>query len=318
MTHSEPLLLVDHDQTEVAELDVFLQKAVRANDDVDSALRNTAQRGFQIFGRLEPAHNANRDRERREALREGFEVLLGEQGGGHEHRGLPVVLDRREGGAHGDLGLAIPDVPADQPVHGLVGLHVTTDVLDRPELVRRLLVFERRVELMGEQAVRREDGPPARLPRRVDGDQVFRHLFDALAHAGLRAAPGCPPQVAELGDLAFGRRVALDLAQPVQRDINHVPAGILDDQVVAVETLNREATEPRVAADPMLDVHDVIADLHLFKGFEERGALGGRRGFVPPAFGEQLVFDDDRKGERGRSSPRAAQPQEPAGQFALH
>src|SRR2546425_7611128 len=101
-------------------------------------------------------------------------------------------------------------------------------------------------------------------------------------------------------------------------DIDHVPAGILDDQVVAVEALDREATQPRVAADPMLDVHDVIAYLHLFEGSEERRALGGRRGFVPPAFGEQLVFDDDRKGERGRSTPRAAQSQEPAGQLALH
>ncbi len=274
MTHPEPLLLVDHDQAEVAELHVLLEEAVRADDDVDRALRGAAQRGFQVFGRLEPADDAHRDGERRKALREGFEVLLSEQGGGHEHRGLSVVLDCLEGGAHGDLGLAIPDVPADQPIHGLVGLHVATDVLDRPDLVRRLLVFEGGVELMGEQAVGRERGPPARLPRRVDDDQVFRHLLDALAHAGLRAAPGRPPQVAEFGGLAFGRRVALDLAQPVQGDIDHVPAGILDDQVVAVEALDRKATEPRVPADPMLDVHDVIADLHFFEGLEERGALG--------------------------------------------
>ncbi len=39
---------------------------------------------------------------------------------------------------------------------------------------------------------------------------------------------------------------------------------------------------------------------------------------MPPALGEQLVFDDDRKGERGRSAFRAVQSEEPAGQLALH
>src|SRR2546430_10460961 len=152
----------------------------------------------------------------------------------------------------------------------------------------------------------------------MDGDQVLRHLLDALAHAGLRATPGRPAQVAELGGMAFGWRVTLDLVQPVQGNIDRVPAGVLDDQVVALEALDREATESQIAADAVLDVHDIIADLHLFEGFEERGALGERRGFVPPAFGEQLVFRDDRERERGGSVPRAAQPQEPAGQLALH
>src|SRR2546426_4930079 len=73
----------------------------------------------------------------------------------------------------------------------------------------------------------------------MDGDQVLRHLLDALAHAGLRAAPGCPAQVAELGGMAFGWRVTLDLVQPVQGNIDRVPAGILDDQVVALEALDR-------------------------------------------------------------------------------
>src|SRR3989475_11352111 len=118
--------------------------------------------------------------------------------------------------------------------------------------------------------------------------------------------------------MAFGWRVTLDLVQPGEGNTARVPAGMLDDRVVALEALDREATEPQVAADPVLDVHDVIADLHLFEGFEERGALRERRGFVPPAFGEQLVFRDDRERERGRSVPRTAQPQEPAGQLALH
>src|SRR5207244_8202022 len=105
--------------------------------------------------------------------------------------------------------------------------------------------------------------------------------------------------------------------QPAGSTRARAPSAVLDVQAAASEALDREATESQIAADAVLDVHDIIADFHLFEGFEERGALGERRGFVPPAFGEQLVFRDDRERERGRSIPRAAQPQEPAGQLAL-
>lgn len=51
-------------------------------------------------------------------------MLLGEQGGGHQHRHLGLVFHRHKGGAHGHFGLAEAHIAAHQPVHGLAGLHV--------------------------------------------------------------------------------------------------------------------------------------------------------------------------------------------------
>ena len=74
-------------------------------------------------------------------------VLLGEDGGGHEHGDLLAGVDGLEGRADGDLGLAVADVAADQAVHRLALGHVALDGLDGRELVGRLLVGERRLEL---------------------------------------------------------------------------------------------------------------------------------------------------------------------------
>ena len=51
-------------------------------------------------------------------------VLLGEHGGGHQHRHLAAVGHRLERRAQRDLGLAVADVARDQPVHGPRALHV--------------------------------------------------------------------------------------------------------------------------------------------------------------------------------------------------
>ena len=52
-----------------------------------------------------------------QALREGAEVLLGQDGRRHQHGDLLAVVDRLERGPDGQLGLAVADVAADQAIH---------------------------------------------------------------------------------------------------------------------------------------------------------------------------------------------------------
>ena len=86
----------------------------------------------------EPAEDIDADGEGLEPLREGGEVLLGEDGCGHEWMATwhPSVTSL-EGGAKGYLGLAVADVAADEPVHGLAALHVALHVEDGFGLARR-------------------------------------------------------------------------------------------------------------------------------------------------------------------------------------
>ena len=55
-------------------------------------------------------------------------MLVGEDGGRHEHRHLALALHRLERGADRDLGLAVSDVAHEEPVHGTRPFHVTFDV----------------------------------------------------------------------------------------------------------------------------------------------------------------------------------------------
>ena len=155
---AEALLLVDHEQAEVLELDVLGEQPVGADDDVDLAAAHAPRHLAGLGGREEPGQHLDPHRVAGEAVAEGLVVLLGEQRRGHEHGHLLAVLHRLERGADGDLGLAEADVAAHEAVHRVVGLHVGLHLVDGGELVGRLLVREGVLQLA--------------LPRRVLGEGV--------------------------------------------------------------------------------------------------------------------------------------------------
>ena len=116
--------------------------------------------------RHEPREHRDLHRERRVALAERDEVLLGQQRRRDQHRDLLAVHHGLERRADGDLGLAVPDVAADQAVHRLGLLHVALDLVDRGQLVAGLVERERVLQLA--------------LPRRVGPERV---ALDGHAHA---------------------------------------------------------------------------------------------------------------------------------------
>ncbi len=136
------MLLVDDHQPEVLELHVLGQQLVRADDDVDAALGDTADRRRGFLGGAEARQFGELHRPLGEAVAEVLEVLLRQQRGGHEHRHLLAIGHGDEGGAQRHLGLAEADVAADQPVHRLAGLQVLDHGLDGGRLVDRLLEGE--------------------------------------------------------------------------------------------------------------------------------------------------------------------------------
>ena len=147
MGHPEPLLLVDHEQAEVAERHVLAEQPVGADHDVDLAGLHVLDDLLLLGVAHEAAEHLHRDGERREPLAERDEVLLGEERRRHEHGDLLAFHHGLEGGPHRDLGLAEPDVAADQPVHRLGQHHVGLDLVDRRDLVAGLLVWEGVLEL---------------------------------------------------------------------------------------------------------------------------------------------------------------------------
>ena len=124
MRHAEPLLLVDDEQPEIAELHVLRQQPVRADDDVHLAGGEVLERLLLLALGAEPADHVDAHRERGEALPQRLQVLEREHGRRREERDLLAVHHRLERGAHGDFGLAVADIAAEQAVHRRRRLHV--------------------------------------------------------------------------------------------------------------------------------------------------------------------------------------------------
>ena len=81
VAHAEALFLVDDEQAEVGELEIFRENAVGADEDVDFAGFGFLQNFFLLLRIAEAADHFDGDGERSEALLESFVVLEGEDGG---------------------------------------------------------------------------------------------------------------------------------------------------------------------------------------------------------------------------------------------
>jgi len=166
--HAESLLLVDDEQAEIAEGDVFGEEPVRADDDVDAPGGQVGDDRLLLRLAAEAAHHLDAHGKAGEPLLERLLMLEGQHGRWSQKRDLLAVHDGLECRAHRDLGLAVAHVAAEEPVHGRRELHVVFDVGDRRLLVGGQLVFEGVLELALPVRVGAEGVARHGLPRRVE------------------------------------------------------------------------------------------------------------------------------------------------------
>ena len=269
---AEALLLVDDEQPEVLEPDLFAEQAVGADDAVDLAGLDALDDVAGLRRGQEPAQRLDADRVAGEAVGERVAVLAGEQRRRGQHGDLLAVLDRLERGADGDLGLAEPDVAAQQAVHRVRPLHVGLDVGDGDALVGRLDVREGLLHLGLPRRVLAEGVALGVDPLLVQHDE----LLGDLPHG--RADPALGLGEVAAAEAVQRRGLAADvLAQHVDlvgRDVQLVVALVGDEQVVALDAADRPLDHALVAADAVLDVDDVVAGLEVL---EEPGAVAAAR-----------------------------------------
>ena len=240
--------------------------------------------------------------------REGDEVLLREHRRRDEHRDLLPVLDRLERGADRDLGLPVTDVAADEPIHRPRRFHVALDVLDRLELIGRLLVDERRLELALPGRVGRERVSRARLPCRVDAKEILRHLLDGAARPRLHPLPRRAAEARDRRRAPFLGRVALHHAELVDRHEESIVRCVVDLDAFGVLAVEREPLEPAIDADPVVQVDDEVARLQREEVAHGRGGGARAPGAAAPIAREDLVVGEDgelRTGENEAGDDRA-------------
>ena len=218
-------------------------------------------------------------------------MLLGEHGGGHEEHDLLAVLGGLEGRAQGDLGLAIADVPADQAVHRARLLHVGAHGLDRLELVRRLAVGERALELHLPLGVVREGVAGAALALGVERDQLAGERLGGAPGAQLLLLPLLAAELGELRVAGVGADVTADLVELVARDEDAVAVAELELEVVAGDAADRLGLEAREQGHAVVLVDDRGARSQVGEGGERAGAWALGTGAAASA--QQAVLGHD-------------------------
>ena len=98
-------------------------------------------------------------------------------------------LHRLERRAECDLRLSVTDIPADQAVHDLLALHVPLRIVDRGELVIRLIVREHLLEFLLPDRIWSILESFRILSRRIELHELLRDLADCRADLRLRLRP---------------------------------------------------------------------------------------------------------------------------------
>ena len=184
-------------------------------------------------------------------------MLLGQQGGGHQHGDLLAAMDRHEGGSHRHFCLAKADVAAHQPVHALGLTHVPQYRIDGVELILCLLERETGGELAIGLPVVLEGKTVARRAQGIDIQQLGCHV----AHLLCRLAPRLDPGLA--AEFVAGRVVracvAADEVQVGDRHEQLVATGILEGQELGGQATGIDGFEPQITADAVIQVNHRLA-----------------------------------------------------------
>ena len=211
-------------------------------------------------------------------------MLVGEHGGGHEHRHLLGVARRLEGRAYGHLGLAEPHVAAHEAVHGLGLLHVGLHVLCGLELVGGVLVEEARLQLMLHEGVAAEGKALLVPPLGIEADEVAGDVLDLLLGLLLQTFPCSRAEGAQAWGLASGAAAVLAyLVERVYAHVHDVAVLVYDAYDLLVGVAGRDAHQTSELTYAEVYVYDEVAWLHLLQLLHGECHLAGPCGVAAQA-----------------------------------
>ena len=312
---AEPLLLVDNREAEVFKVDVFADKPVGADDNVDEPPLQLRHNLLLLLRGAEAGEQLDRHRVVAHPGGDRLVMLPGEDGRRAEDCALFAVQHALKGRPERHLGLAETDVAAEQPLHRHRLFHILFNLPDAPQLVVGLLVLEMLLKVPLHLVVGREGVPFDRHPLGVEGNQFVRHLVDRLLDplAGLLPLGRVEAVELDVGVLpgadVFGYKVQLG-----DRDVEDVAPGVFDLDIVLDDPLQFQLVDAVEDADAVGHMDDVVArrqvgkrpdflPLPLFRLFGGEGVGAGGGGQREPDF---RVFKPGREGPGEDDHPPVA------------
>ena len=178
--HPEAVFFVDHQQPEIGELQIIGEDRMRADQDAHLARGDFRQHFAAFFGTAKPIQASNGGIGSRESLSETFQMLLGQQRGGRQHRDLKSGVCSLERRAHGDFGFSESDIAAQQTIHGDRTFHVGGDFAHRSQLILGFLKWKGRRKAPDFRRVGRIGDAAGGDARRLRHQQFARHVLDGF------------------------------------------------------------------------------------------------------------------------------------------
>ena len=132
--HPETMLLVDHHQAEIAELDRLLEQRVRADQDVDASRFQLGKNGLALAATLASREQRDAQAGRRRERADRLEVLAREKLGRRHQRALRAGLDRAGKSEQSHHRLAAADIALQQAEHAVRAGKVGVDLPERAGL----------------------------------------------------------------------------------------------------------------------------------------------------------------------------------------
>ena len=231
---------------------------MRADDDIDRTVIDTCDRALDLLRRRESGEHRDTDRISSQALLEVVGMLLYKNGGRCEEYGLFSVHDALKYRAKSNLRFSESDVAAQESVHRLFRLHVFLDVLDRIQLVFRLLIGEIVFKLRLPYCVRGKSISIDGLSLRIEFNEVKSELLDGVFRTAYGLAPLGGSEAGKLRCPSVGSDIFLDMVEAVHRDIKMVVVRIGDLQVVSLRALDFEVYETVISADAVFIIDDQL------------------------------------------------------------
>ena len=265
------LLLIDDQQAQVMELHRLADEFVGADEDVDFALLEVGEQLLYFLRFAGTAQVVHPHWEVVQTLAEGAIVLECQHSRRHEYGGLLAVDGSLKGGADGNLGLAEAHVTADEAVHRLAALHIGFDGLGSGQLVGRVLIDERGLQLLLQVAVGRVGKALLLATCGIQADEFAGDILQAALGAGFDFCPRVAAQAVQPGRLTVLTAVFREFVQRVDGNVCLITVQVGEFNHLLRRAVHVDAQQAAEFAHTQVLMNDIVAFLDLVEFLEREG-----------------------------------------------
>ena len=189
MCHAETLFLIDDQKSKVFVNDIFCQKPMGSDDNVNCAFSQFFHRLPVFFRRSQTGKHPHFDAVITHSLDKRIVMLARKNRRRHKNSHLLTIHNGFECRTDRDFRLSISDIPADQAVHCLDTFHVFFRIFDRVQLILRLLIRKDLFKFALPNRIFFKCVSLLRLSFCIQIDQFLRDLLDGPFDTRFRLLP---------------------------------------------------------------------------------------------------------------------------------